>query len=341
MTNDEISESSPGESKWNIDKLLTKCEDLVSRFEYEVAAKFCDRILQRDPNQMDALQMKASILMDTGDVEGARRVLLQCISLEPEEGHEKYLAMAQVSAGEEALSWLQKALQVLHAQNALDEDEAAYRRKQTSGIYCSIAELYMTDLCMLENAETSCEGTLKLALEANPSDYEALLTMASMRVSQCRPDEAISLLQESITQWSMLSFEDLDYPTYEFRLNTARLLVELDQNAEARRLLRVLTHEDDQVVESWYLLALASYRLGRFRGSTDALESAKLLLSKGAAQEFPELADAVDELEEALKKEVVPEEDEESSCDEADFEEDGEMHQDDDMHVEDTNNISN
>merc|ERR1712038_476026 len=38
-------------------------------------------------------------------------------------------------------------------------------RKQLCGAYCSMAELYLTDLCYEPNAEQECERSLTLALE--------------------------------------------------------------------------------------------------------------------------------------------------------------------------------
>lgn len=317
MTTNELEMiSNPGKDKWSVEQLFAKCEDLLSRFEYEAAEKFCDRILQIEPNHLETLQIKASILMDTGDVEGAHNILLQCVSLEPAQGHEKYLALAQVAMGQEALGHLQTALSVLQntptTEGAGGDSEKEYTRKQTCGIYCSIAELYMTDLCMEAGAEGSCETALQKALQASPSDYEVLQTMASMRISQNRPEEAITLLLESISQWSMVPIESVDFPTYEFRLTCSRLLVELDSCPEARTILEALTVEDDEVLECWYLLALVYFRLQRYRSSFDSLEMAKKLLSRDEiAKALPEFEDAIAELEEALGAVEIPEIDEE------------------------------
>ena len=38
-------------------------------------------------------------------------------------------------------------------------------RRQLCGAYCSVSELYLTDLCCEPNAEQNCESALQTALE--------------------------------------------------------------------------------------------------------------------------------------------------------------------------------
>jgi Tetratricopeptide repeat len=54
-------------------------------------------------------------------------------------------------------------------------------------------------------AESNCEELLKSALLVDPENTEALQTLASVRMSQQRPDEAKGLLEKA---W--LSWKDLD-----------------------------------------------------------------------------------------------------------------------------------
>ena len=63
----------------------------------------------------------------------------------------------------------------------------------------TVAELYLTDLCYEENAETECEKYVNLALEihgdsdnkeSEPCTIDALQTAANLRLSQQRPKQA-------------------------------------------------------------------------------------------------------------------------------------------------------
>eukprot|EP00571_Detonula_confervacea_P016773 CAMPEP_0172298132 /NCGR_PEP_ID=MMETSP1058-20130122/913_1 /TAXON_ID=83371 /ORGANISM="Detonula confervacea, Strain CCMP 353" /LENGTH=499 /DNA_ID=CAMNT_0013007373 /DNA_START=115 /DNA_END=1614 /DNA_ORIENTATION=- len=85
-------------------------------------------------------------------------------------------------------------------------------RRQLCAAHCSIAELYLTDLCEEPDAETSCEEALKSALASdeassmNDSEHvnedsqtapplpDALQTMANFRLSQSRVPEALECI---------------------------------------------------------------------------------------------------------------------------------------------------
>lgn len=53
-------------------------------------------------------------------------------------------------------------------------------------------------------AEKTCEDLLELALQTDPDNVEALQSLASVRMSQQRPDDAKSLLEKSWNSWKNL-----------------------------------------------------------------------------------------------------------------------------------------
>jgi tetratricopeptide (TPR) repeat protein len=87
-------------------------------------------------------------------------------------------------------------------------------RRQLCAAYCSIAELYLTDLCDEPDAESSCEAVLISALAIDdassrdghcaaensgdihmgPPSPDALQTMANFRLSQSRVPEALECI---------------------------------------------------------------------------------------------------------------------------------------------------
>lgn len=78
-------------------------------------------------------------------------------------------------------------------ENGGDNDDSPMRtetslKQKLSGAYCNLAELYLTDLCEEETAESDCEHYLEKALQLKDGDGEplvdALQTMASLRLSQ-------------------------------------------------------------------------------------------------------------------------------------------------------------
>jgi Tfp pilus assembly protein PilF len=53
-------------------------------------------------------------------------------------------------------------------------------------------------------AESNCEELLKSALQVDPENTEALQTLASVRMSQQRPDEAKEILEKGWISWKDL-----------------------------------------------------------------------------------------------------------------------------------------
>ena len=116
-----------------------------------------------------------------------------------------------------------------------------------------MAELYLTDLCFEENAETECESYVSLALKINDTDGEpmvdALQTAASLRLSQKRTTEAIGFILRAYEKMktgceALAKLVGLDdskskrsaelvevdaadsLPSFEFRCQTVKLLLE-------------------------------------------------------------------------------------------------------------------
>ncbi len=80
-------------------------------------------------------------------------------------------------------------------QSALSET-----KRQLCGAYCSVAELYLTDLCFEPNAEAECESSLQAAVKLDDptsSSPDAIQAMANLRLSQNRGEEAIPLMVQS------------------------------------------------------------------------------------------------------------------------------------------------
>lgn len=63
----------------------------------------------------------------------------------------------------------------------------------------------LTYHCSFEpEAEKTCEDLLNAALQADPGNPEALQTLASVRLSQQRPEDAKECLEKSWTGWKDL-----------------------------------------------------------------------------------------------------------------------------------------
>ncbi|CAN0167472.1 unnamed protein product, partial [Hapterophycus canaliculatus] len=143
-------------------------------------------------------------------------VLARSILLGPEEGPDKYLYMAQLHEGREALGHYEKGLELLAKQLAdgsgrTKEAEAALRQRACMA-YCSVAELFMTDLCYDEDAEKRCQDALDGSMRYDYGGPEPLNAIANLRLSQSRPEEAAESAEEAFRRLGLCE----PPPDYEF-----------------------------------------------------------------------------------------------------------------------------
>lgn len=234
----------------------------------------------------------ARILLKLGEVkvaledsEGAREDFVFAISLLKDddvedtlETHEiragLYLYLGQLSSEEEALNAIRKGIQELEAtvrlreqlcnekQSEMETEEGPSNeealpetKRQLSNAYCTVADLYLTDLCFEPNAEQECEAAVMDAIKSVDGEplVDSLQTMASLRLSQGRGQEAAKyILQayatikdgcEALSALVGLKKEDDDakaqgameltnvdaannLPSFDFRVQSAKLLME-------------------------------------------------------------------------------------------------------------------
>mmetsp|Transcript_10335 Transcript_10335/g.30457 ORF Transcript_10335/g.30457 Transcript_10335/m.30457 type:complete len:508 (-) Transcript_10335:140-1663(-) len=203
-----------------------------------------------------------------------------------------HLYLGQLSEAEEALSHyklgvaeLRKCLDILEAvMSTCDEGPGSAEimeadsepdtlkvallgtRRQVCGAHCSIAELYLTDLCYDPEAEKQCEVSLQAALDLDDAEGapDALQGMANLRLSQGRGPEATRHILDAYSRIKVgceamadlvglgkdsgeESKDDVDnvdekakelvevdaansLPGFEFRCQTAKILLECSAN---------------------------------------------------------------------------------------------------------------
>lgn len=112
-----------------------------------------------------------------------------------------------------------------------------------------------------EDAESRCEALITEALLVDPQGPEVLQTLASIRISQLRTEDAQAALSRSLELWKDLPPEDTKVPDFATRISLARLLMEVSMELEALEVLERLILEDDQSVEAWYLGGWCLYLL--------------------------------------------------------------------------------
>lgn len=232
--------------------------------------------------ELRALNLLGVLHVETGDVDEARGFLERATKLDEDGmmddkvggGPEKLLLLAQLSeeGGHDSVRWFERGAAALRKQigalsnvaSRTPEQQASLDDKQRrlGGVLCAVAEVYMTDLSWEEDAEQRCEALVTEAMMIAPDTTETWQTVANVRISQQRTDEARAALQRSLELWQDLSPERPAMPEFAMRIGLARLLLETDMGDEAMRVLERLVSDDDQIVEAWYLGGWGLYLAG-------------------------------------------------------------------------------
>ena len=134
-----------------------------------------------------------------------------------------------------------------------------------------------------------------MALQTSPGHPEALQALASVRMSQQRPEEAKQCLEQAWTAWKDLDLggrtyknlmklsiyviislkDDPKVPLIPARLALVKLFIELSLYTPALLVLHGIMSSDDQEVEAWYLegwcFHLMSEQAQESGGSIDGL----------------------------------------------------------------------
>jgi tetratricopeptide (TPR) repeat protein len=267
--------SASKKSKASPEELLAQAALLLQTSQPEealVAARRALNVLQPTSKPtlaaLPALNLLGEINVELGEPEAAREAFTVAILLDPEgvnDGAEKFLWLAQLNedGGAESVRWFEKGVEVLKREvDALeakmikkdDVTEALEEKKlKIANSLCGIAEVYMTDLSWEADAESRCEAAVTEALLIAPNNPEPLQTLASIRISQLRVDDAKAALTRSIDLWKDLDPDDPKVPDYSTRISLSRLLMEAGMEDDAVEVLERLVGENDGSVEAWYL----------------------------------------------------------------------------------------
>lgn len=218
--------------------------------EMPLAVKFFEKAVERDANCVEALDLMGECLIAMGDLARSHQILSKSVELNPNDNYKKYTQLAQLSEGTESLNLYHKALQLL---NTIQSDT----NELQSSIYSSIAELYMTDLCDEQDAESACETSLSKALSLDPRNPDALASLANLRMIQGNIVDATVAIDRIVNIINEAEEDESQYIDFGIRLSIAKMLIELSRWEEASAVLEGLLHEDDSVLELWYLSGIA------------------------------------------------------------------------------------
>jgi len=211
--------------------------------------------------------MSGNLLLELGQVEKAQQCLGRAIFVLPDSGHSKYLTAAQLFTGTDARDLYIKGVDLLRAAvesapGAVKSDAAG----EMSTAFVALSELYMTDLCDLEEAETEARRFIDLALEVDGTNPEAhqglasfLMVVGDMEKAAEALDRSLQLWLPDHLAWSATGEGQQTSLSYNTRLGTVKLLLDLEHFDKAGEILDTLLEEDDEVVAPWYLHGWLNY----------------------------------------------------------------------------------
>jgi len=274
----------------NARELLAKATALLEVGDPESAAKAAtiayENIGEKGRQAGAALSLLGQIHVELGEIDKAREFFITAVKVDedgllPEDvggGPEKFLWLAQLSdeGGRDSVTWFERGAAALRAQIQTLTDKLAslpLTRRENEAIIdeksrklgetlCAVTEVYMTDLSWEEDAEQRCEALITEATMLTPEVAATWQTVANVRISQNRLDEAKEALKRSLGLWIDLSPEDPTIPDFPTRVSLVRLLIEVGMEKEAIEVSEILISEDDRSVEAWYLGGYGRYTLG-------------------------------------------------------------------------------
>lgn len=231
---------------------------------------------------LPALSLLGEIHVELGEIDAARQYFLQAAAIDEHGtigedvggGAEKFLWLAQLSeeGGEDSVGWFEKGamslriqIQALLDRKKLDTEAEAMleeKRRKLAVALCGVVEVYMTDLSWEEDAEQKCDSLVTEATMVAPGFAEPWQTLANVRISQLRLEDARAALKRSLDLWKDLPPENTVVPDFPTRVSLARLLMEADMDVEAIEVLERLVGEEDTSVEVWYLGGWGLYIMG-------------------------------------------------------------------------------
>jgi hypothetical protein len=182
-------------------------------------------------------------------------------------------------------------------------------------------------------ALVECESLLGEARELWHLSPEPLQALCSLRRLQGREEDALLMLRQSLALWYRPSHDgegenpaptgneqknqqqapmdeddEPSLPSYEFRFEAAKLLIELEETMEtAADVLEGLLQENDTVPDVWLLLAVAYRAGGELEAAADAAKEGATTARKLGYPTDHEVVAALSELEAELGKLVVEE----------------------------------
>lgn len=281
------------------EQALPLVQEALRRLEADASAYADIDTLLKDAAQEKAtfptaLTLGGDICLALGDVDKARTQYELAVQIDPNGAlvsAEPYLQLAQLceDGGKKSIYYFDKAIEVMKNEiEVLDEqmdiegtrEILDSRRLRIADALCAMTEVYMTDLSWEPDAEQRCEQLVTESVAICPPELSAgvLQTLASVRISQERFEEAKRALAQSLSLWKDIPVEvdSPQRPDFPTRVSLVRLLMEVELEHDAMQVLEGLVKDDDQSVEAWYLGGWCHLLISQKQDVSESVKSAQI-----------------------------------------------------------------
>src|SRR5438046_2484905 len=122
-----------------------EAEECVIKFDFARAVEIYQAALQIHPNNTTIIDALANAFLQGGDFQRAEQMFKISIQLAPNVGHEKYMSLAGLLSGQQAIALFQKGIEILLSQRQSIQDPLLLKEaiSQLISGFCAIAEIYM------------------------------------------------------------------------------------------------------------------------------------------------------------------------------------------------------
>ncbi|EIW67091.1 hypothetical protein TREMEDRAFT_34391, partial [Tremella mesenterica DSM 1558] len=249
--------------------VLEKAHSLLAQSNFEVAIKTLKKVIQLQPDNLEGRELLGVAELEGGDEDVGREHLLSLFpphTPNPPQTPSPYLYLAQSAENpHEALGYYSTAAAMIEndlKRGKSSKEEEVEKRGMAVTALVAMIEIWMSDLCFEDAAETNCDALISRAISISPNDPEVRLSLASIRMSQQRTEEAETVVMGLYDEIKEKQPFDESLPALPVRLNLTRQLLEHHLHLPALDIVQTIREEDSLNVEGAYLEGWALYLRG-------------------------------------------------------------------------------
>lgn len=232
----------------------------------------------KNANNVVLYQVFAEAYLEDGQLEKAYPLLTRACELDmdgTQGGSEKFFILGQATGGQDGIELLFQGLENISRQagESITQEQA---EKILDGLLATI-EIWMTDLCMEQNAESQCEELITKAMEISEGKSpEVWAMLGSIRISQQRYHEACEAFEsswkyfdikkqqvEQAIRSSAHSSHDEYAQLVQPLLSLSKMCIEMGLYEISLKILGCIKDIDEDNLESYYLEGFTLYLMSK------------------------------------------------------------------------------